>query len=84
MKHFYNIVSCIFLFLLLSIETMTQAQAVSIQKNDDGSIDKEILLQEFESFLDSQSKIPQTDAEGLLLIRSFLDNLEFFDDNIGA
>lgn len=82
MKYFYRIISLIILSLLLSIET--QAQTFSVQKNADGSIDKEILLHEFEAYVNAQQQIPQTESEGIRLIRSFLDDMDFYDDNEGA
>lgn len=84
MKYYYRIISLIILSLLLSIETLTQAQVLSIQKNADGSIDKEILLQGFEAYVNSQQQIPQTENEGIRFIRSFLDEMDFYDDNEGA
>ena len=84
MKHPYRIISLIVLSLLLSIETMTQAQTIAVPKNTDGSIDKEIILKTFESYIDAQSQ-PPTKAEETTFCRNFLDDqLELYDDNIGT
>ena len=84
MKHPYRIISLIVLSLLLSIETMTQAQTIAVQKNTDGSIDKEIILKAFESYIDAQSQ-PPTKAEETTFCRNFLDDqLDLYDDNIGT
>ncbi len=86
MKHLYHLIFLIVLSLLLSIETTTQAQDIVLQKNQDGSINKEYILDAFRSYVDTQPQLPQTEAEVITFCRNFLDDdrLDFFDDSIGT
>ena len=77
MKHFYRIISAMmFLSLLLSIGVMAHAQSIgNVPKNIDGSIDDSIVIQAFQSYMETIENLPTTEEGNQEFVRSFFDNL---------
>lgn len=79
MKHLYNLISFIILSLFLSIGTITQAQTAAVQKNYDGTVDKEAILKAFETHLNNTKQpLPATKEEREAYCRKFLDQIDDF------
>ena len=58
------------------------AQNTSITRNKDGSIDKEIVIKEFNSLLDTLTQYPQKDEESNDLIKNYLSGLFPYPENV--
>ena len=76
MKHFYRVISAMFLCMLLLGGTVAHAQKFPyVKQNSDGSYDETVVFETFKSYMDTEKNLPTTDIEIEDYVGSFFRSL---------